>query len=334
MNWNKKGYCDVNRGSPTAKVAKKTSSNAWNSNQWYNNPTDCTNNGYEWYEVSHADNLNLGNNSFVCAHTQYSRVNHLGNGRDDSIVSQSQSTSAVGTLSKKDVQGVNANRFLWVVPKIPTMSPRFASNPSLYFPDMTRAYKSCILRIRYNVSTADFPQWPAAAVDPGSPTMVDHRNNTNTKSDPDTPLNQNPFVYISPGDTQYTGDMFVSLRVNTNQYGRTFQDRSYVFSIRPLPTANASTSNLYDTPQVDITAIQNAIAHGGQIFNVNVRGKRGNIVQVFPSVEYDFVPDALALGVHDMVHFQWTGSDYNPRRGCKYNIHYHACVCVCNYILV
>lgn len=34
-------------------------------------------------------------------------------------------------------------------------------------------------------------------------------------------------------------------------------------------------------------------------------------------MEYDFVPNALALDTNDMVHFQWTGSDYNPRRGCN-----------------
>jgi hypothetical protein len=34
-------------------------------------------------------------------------------------------------------------------------------------------------------------------------------------------------------------------------------------------------------------------------------------------VEYDFVPNALSLDTYDMVHFQWTGSDYNPRRGCN-----------------
>mmetsp|Transcript_5927 Transcript_5927/g.8274 ORF Transcript_5927/g.8274 Transcript_5927/m.8274 type:complete len:255 (+) Transcript_5927:448-1212(+) len=59
------------------------------------------------------------------------------------------------------------------------------------------------------------------------------------------------------------------------------------------------------------------LAAGGKIYNVNVRGKRGNIVQVYPSVEYDFVPNMLALSNSDMIHFQWTGSDYNPRRGCN-----------------
>ena len=34
-------------------------------------------------------------------------------------------------------------------------------------------------------------------------------------------------------------------------------------------------------------------------------------------MEYDFVPNDLFLERDDFVHFQWTGSDYNPRRGCN-----------------
>merc|ERR1719238_674014 len=33
--------------------------------------------------------------------------------------------------------------------------------------------------------------------------------------------------------------------------------------------------------------------------------------------EDDFVPNDMNLNLNDMVHFQWTGSDYNPRRGCN-----------------
>lgn len=315
MNFNKRGYCDVDH--VTGDVDTKINSAAWRNRVWYNNPEACTAAGFVWYEISHSDNLVLPNNSFVCAHTQYTRANHLGNGRDDSIVSQNEETSAVGSLAKKAVEGINAQRFIWTVPKLPTMSPAYASDPSSYFSSMENAYKSCVIRMRYNISTADFQQWGDAANIPGTPRMVDSANNSHSVDDPNTPLHQNPYVYIGPGDTPHTGDQFVSLRVNTNQFGRTFQDRSYVFSIRPLPTENAPASNYADSPAINVTAIQQAISRGGQIFNVNVRGKRGNIVQAYPAVEYDFVPDAVALGTDDMIHFQWTGSDYNPRRGCN-----------------
>jgi len=47
------------------------------------------------------------------------------------------------------------------------------------------------------------------------------------------------------------------------------------------------------------------------IWNVNVRGKRGNIAQVRNCMEYDFTPNILHVGASDYVHFQWTGCDRN-----------------------
>jgi hypothetical protein len=129
----------------------------------------------------------------------------------------------------------------------------------------------CVLRLRYNISTGE------------TDFFKDSRFN-GAKSFPQT----DPYIDLK-GDKS----MLLTLNVNTNQYGRTFQDRSYVFEVKERPEA---------------------ISSSARIHNLGVRGKRGNIVQTYPSVEYDFSPQMLPVAEDDYIHFQWTGSDYNPNR--------------------
>ena len=76
--------------------------------------------------------------------------------------------------------------------------------------------------------------------------------------------------------------------------GRTFQDRTHKFSIQPRPLGVPNTAKIY---------------------NLNVKGKRGNIVQTYPATEYDFHPVALEVGSQDLVHIQWTGNDNTNNNG-------------------
>eukprot|EP00392_Amoebophrya_sp_AT5.2_P001470 g1472.t1 len=82
----------------------------------------------------------------------------------------------------------------------------------------------------------------------------------------------------------------LTVNANENQLGRTFQDRSHAFVIRERPEE---------------------ISGSARIVNYNVRGRRGNIVQVYPAVEYDFVPPDLEITEGDFLHFQWAMSDAN-----------------------
>lgn len=130
-------------------------------------------------------------------------------------------------------------------------------------PTHTSNLTNCVLRLRYNITTDETP-WEFSI-------------------DNNTQLKQNPVINTSSG-------VPVRLAINTAQYGRIFEDRTWTFNIIQRPI------NLLDKT----------------IHNINVQGKRGNIAQVRNCIEYDFVPNNIKISEDDYLHFQWVGSDFNP----------------------
>lgn len=174
-----------------------------------------------------------------------------------------------------DTSDANYANYTWTLPTF--------EGPHRF--DRMRKYGSnndmvkCVLRIRYNISTDDYDPW-----------NTDSKYNWKKNSANDyvrSPVVQNPTVDIG-ADMQG-----LRLAVNTAQFGRTFQDRTHIFYIKKRP---ASLVNK-------------------RIINLNVRGKRGNIVQTYPAVEYDFVPQVVTMNADDVIHVQWTGSNTHNNGG-------------------
>jgi len=162
-----------------------------------------------------------------------------------------------------------ANSYNWT---LPTQSMANSNNP---LGCIKNNNCNCVLRLRYNISTSDVGSTNAANP---SANFLDWTSNGGA-----SPVTNNQIIAQDGLSHQ--------LALNTDQYGRTFQDRSYVFHLRARNLATAT----------------------ARIHNLNVRGKRGNIVETYPATEYDFVPQYLKVRVSDYVHFQWTGCDTNPQ---------------------
>ena len=196
----------------------------------------------------------------LCERAPFSRDNHLGN----SVPKQAESGS-LAAISR-------GPSFEWEVP-----------GDVLWEKGWQEA--TCVLRMRYNISTTDYDGWGLT-----TGTMVDSKLNGADAYPKNNPTGD--FVGVT-APKEVATNYPLQMNINTNQYGRTFEDRSHTFKIKRRPNSGPC-------------------AGLARIHNLNVRGRRGNIVQTYPAVEYDFVPNRLEVNEGDCVHFQWTGSDANP----------------------
>jgi len=145
----------------------------------------------------------------------------------------------------------------------------------------------CAVRIRYNISSGDFRGGVEFENGQGyaNGAFADSSVNGKDKS----PVTQDPYVEYGKPFGSTNDPWHLVLAMDTSQYARTFEDRSFQFYITHQP-----------------------VGHYGPIYNLMVRGKRGNIVQTYPAVEFDFTPNDLSINLNDWIHFQWTGCDTDP----------------------
>jgi len=228
-------------------------------------------------------------------------------------------------VTRDNHQGLPGTRnywtYVWTVPDLSADTTYTAADYST----------CCVLRTTYNISTNDYPAWSDDySINPGvdwqnnskvqnpnpdvNPAWIEIWENfgltysdiaaafTDSNRDGQSQLNARGYVFVNNprvdpfglGPYNYTGGssrIQLQLAINTNQFGRTFQDRTHCFSIHPIPSG---------------------IPSSAKINLITVQGKRGNIVQVYPATEYTFQPEPAQITRGDYVHFCWTGSNTEP----------------------
>ncbi|MES1907661.1 MAG: hypothetical protein MHM6MM_000737 [Cercozoa sp. M6MM] len=153
------------------------------------------------------------------------------------------------------------------------------------------ADKNCILRIRYNITTGDVPHKAHIPIKGKEDEAFIWDKSKNCKGgEPNCPVYQDPYVRVDDSLPR------ISVALNTNQIGRVFQDRSHIFQVKSRNKADKK-------------------CRSGKLWSLSCRGRRGNIVQAYPSVEYDFTPNPLYVGQDECIHIHFSNKMFNQNNG-------------------
>jgi len=235
----------------------------------FNNKDDCVTGGGQWLEFSqYLEILEDANTEAACnakkaqnpgTNIEWARpINLKGNIANRCLVKPPPIQCAEYPFGRDNHLGNGADLeevgYKWEIP---------------YFPSGRNM--AAVFRTRYNITTDDYDGW-----------NIDSRQNGQEKS----PVINDPDAYFGAQNAN-GGQLPMRLAINTAQFGRTFQDRSHKFYLKPRPAA----------------------IQANDINIVSVQGKRGNIVQTYPAVEYDFVPRNLETNRNELIHVLWTGSN-------------------------
>jgi hypothetical protein len=234
----------------------------------YNDRINCTTNGGQWLLLySYLEKAPAYTTQATCEQASTTRYQYKWGYAHDMLILQEQCLvlhpqqgpdCAQAPWSRSNYLGLDSEAeplsYDWILPSFPSGK-----------------IKRCVARLRYNISTFDYNLY-----------NIDANSNGAV-----SPVKNNPVVTVDQG-------IQLQINLNTDQTGRTFQDRTHIFKILPRPPGVSDTENIY---------------------NWNMLGKRGNIVQTFPAVEYDFTPRNLQISRNDLIHIQWTGSNTHNNQG-------------------